>query len=343
MVVAKYPIKQSETCETMRILWRNCKNNIGPMSELKSRYTEAYCDERIAEIDAADALPDEAARAEVHEMLRKNLVTLGGGCTGFWKRLKSYINDIFKGEEERRIQYNAAGWGNYEAAAAHTWQAVHDLMQSGSNYIAANDTILKGENNDNMPAGFPQQFNAAWAAFKVKRKNFEDAENNDKEGAAAKVTAINNCYDLTTDMDADGQTVFAKDDVKKKLFSFEAQSKLVAESSPASFEVLVLVNGVPKPGVEISIENTDKELVTGSDGKALFTQMHKGPLTTLVECDGFVSKQVAETLEAGVRKRITVTLEPLFDGALKVGPETVENTVTTPEVPINETVNGSMQ
>lgn len=319
MVVTKYPIGQTESCETMRILWRNCKNNIVPMRALKSAYTPELCVQRIAAIDMADALPDDAARSMVHEAIRLEVVDLGWECTRFWKRLKSYINGIYSGEEARTIQYYGAGWAHFAGATAPNWQDVNDLMQSGINYITANEAALKGADGKNMPDAFPASFQLIWDSFKSKRQEFTDTLNETQVATSTKVNSINSCYIDAINMGSDGQTVFESDEEMRRLFSFEAMSAVVSPPGPASFEVTVEVNGIAKPGAEVSIEGTDKSGVTDAEGKVLFLQMHDGTMMCKIICDGYAQQLVTETLAAGVRKRITVTLQPLFDGILKVG------------------------
>ncbi|MEP7169138.1 MAG: hypothetical protein ABI855_07170 [Bacteroidota bacterium] len=321
MVVSLFPIGQAASCETMRVIWRNCKSNIGPMRDLKSVYTIELCTQRIAEIDLADALPDDAARAMVHKAIRLEVLEQIKNCTKSWKRLKLYINGVFVGEEARTVQYIGAGWNHYEGAAAQNLQDVNDLMQSGINYITANETALRGAEDKNMPESFPETFQLAWDLYKEKRQKFIDALNDSKVATAFKVTCINDCYIAAINMGTDGQEVFENDEEMRRLFSFEAMSAVVSPPGPASFEITVEVDGVAKRGAEVFIEGTDKSGVTDAEGKVLFLQMQDGNMTCKIICDGYAQQLVTETLEAGVRKRVTATLQPLFEGALKVGSE----------------------
>jgi hypothetical protein len=66
------------------------------------------------------------------------------------------------------------------------------------------------------------------------------------------------------------------------------------------------------------IEGTDKAEVTGPGGLVLFSQMRNGEVKCRIICDGYTEQLVTLVLAAGVRKNLTVTLQPLFEWALNV-------------------------
>jgi hypothetical protein len=323
MVVSKFPLSQPATCQTLRILWTNCKNYNGPIVAFKSKLTPAYCDAQILLIDQADALPDEATRASIHAQIHEELVDAGKGCTSKWQGLKIYVNGAYETREQRETQYNGAGWQHYELAANETWSSVEALMNAGNTYITNNLETLKGEDEDNMPDSFPDAFQAAFELFQSKWAAFTLSQQQGSLGAADKITKINKCYDEAILMNEVGQQVNAGNEEMQKLFSFEAVGALVERGGAASFEPTVMLNGVVKAGAEVHILNTDKRLVTGPDGKALFTQMREGDIQAEVICDGCADQTVSATITAGTRKRVTITLQPLFTGAMNVGSDPV--------------------
>ena len=318
----KYNLSQPATCQTLRLMWDACIANNGPIVAFKPLYTITYCEEQKVKVNEAAALPDEAARTLIHAQLHDELVVAGKGCTSKWQAAKIYINGAFKTKEERETQYRGAGWEHYETAANEHWPSVESLMNAGITYINNHLDILKGEDDDNMPASFPDEFTAAFTLFSEKWTAFGAAEQQATVGGDEKVAQINDCYDTAILMGEVGQYVFAENEAIKKQFVFETVGALVDHGSPASLEVTVMVDGAPKAGAEVHIVNTDKYGVTNEEGKALLTQVSHGNIECEVVCDGFNEKTVAATITAGTRKRITVTLEPLFTGDLTVGSET---------------------
>jgi hypothetical protein len=172
-----------------------------------------------------------------------------------------------------------------------------------------------------MPESFPEEVAQAFDLFKSKWTAFTLSQEQASVAGADKVNRINECYDTAILMGEVGQHVYAGNEGLKKQFSFEAVGTLVEPGGPASFEVTVMVDGAIKPGAEINILNTDKSMVTDAEGKALFLQMSEGEIQCEVICDGCADKTVAATITAGTRKRITVTLQPLFTGEFIVGSE----------------------
>src|ERR1700704_1417264 len=114
MVVSKIPLSQPASCQILRILWNNCKNNNVPVQGFKSLLTPEFCDGQILLVDQAAALPDDAARTMLHAQIHEALVAATKGCTTKWQALKIYINGVYKTKEERETQYNGASWADYE-------------------------------------------------------------------------------------------------------------------------------------------------------------------------------------------------------------------------------------
>jgi hypothetical protein len=78
----------------------------------RSIYTAQKGTDALAALEAAVALPDEAARKALHVVLRIDLVALGGQCRIIWDELDSMIRDSFP-DNQYETRRNEAGHGFY--------------------------------------------------------------------------------------------------------------------------------------------------------------------------------------------------------------------------------------
>lgn len=319
MIAPLFNCTQGLMYETTKMMWINCKARIIEMGEFKSFYTIAYCDERIAEIETAQAMKSEAARVLEHEMIRFELVALAENVRANWQALKQYIASVYKEKEVREANWRAAAWSSYDRASDNNWVSVQDLITGGSNYLAEYKEILAA--NGNMPDAFRAAFDAAGAAFNSKLNAYEVAQQTAAIETDSKNIANNNVYSLAIDMGQDGQFVFRKEESLRKQFSFEAVSERL-EPTGTSTVVVELKdaenNSVIKEFVVTNMETSRK--VDSVNGRAEMGQQaatdEKGRNYKIV-ADGYPEKIINVVLNAGVKKVEKVSLMPLISAAAK--------------------------
>ena len=255
MNTKKYPTAQSVLYETCRIILLNCKNQLADFTAFSAIYTLLFINAIVAGIDTAENMPGEEERALEHKKLRRALAVQAKSCRKSWGGLKRYITKAFE-EDAWEDNWNAAGWGDYEAAGNDDWDKVIAMMKAGSIYIAAHAAELTA-----MPPNYEADFNAAMEAIRLKFTAFTQAETNAKKATDAKVGANNDVYTQVIAVCEDGKHIYSDDEVNAELFSFEAMSKLVHRTGPAGLNGKAVYEIDGKPAVGVSVEEEMRDLV----------------------------------------------------------------------------------
>jgi hypothetical protein len=308
----KYPTSQAVFYLIAQIIIDNLRANMEKMSEFSSRYTDDFADNLQLSLDTAIALPNDAARTLEHETIRLAMVDMLPDTLKAWKRLKRYIAKAFGPDEDsQRAYWNAAGWAHYEGASNRNWPSVNALMEAGSQFLVTHSAALLA--NNNMPAGFPVQFNAQALAMATKQIDFTTAKQAAQVGTETKTIAENTTYDAIVTVCLDGQVEF-EGTITEQQFSFSAVEKLV--SPPTGFaslaiEALNKTTQTALSGVEALIVGTDKQTVTNTQGKGQMDGLTSATVQLKFMCDGFADLFMPYTIQPGVNARLTIELEPL--------------------------------
>lgn len=335
MIQPLFNCSQQLMYRTTKTMWINCKENIGAMGLFKTFYTEDYCDERIAEIEAAEAMKSEAARILEREMLRLELVELADVVRGNWQALKLYIAFVYKTKEAREYNWRSAGWSSYESAGEDNWTSVQTLISEGNKYITNHTATLTA--NSNMPSTFAATFAVAGAAFNSKLNDFTQADQQTETDTNTKNTANNEVYKQAIEMGQDGQFVMRRDESMRKRFSFEAVSEM-AEPKGTSTVVVELkdeeTNQVIEKFVLMNMETG--RTVDAVDGRAEMGLQAGGQGKHYkIVADGFAEKTITVNLNTGVKVVEHVTVMPLIGAAARA-----EIAVTASTTPTTEMVAG---
>lgn len=317
------------TCGTIA---ENLLNNLEPMAAFKARYTPEYVETFRTEIDQARALPGQEARTALHESVRIEMTDKARICLKKWQFLKRYIADAYP-QAMHKTMWNAAGWPDYEKAASQNWEHVSALMSAGYQFILSHQAELIA--NDNMPAGFPDQFLAASASFNVSYDLFKQRLQQAAAGTQAKTEANNAIYQKAISICEDGYQLFSNDPALQQQFSFNRLSEMVTPPGASSVIVTVTsaVNNEPLPMSTVTVRGV--EYTTNAQGRMEKHQLSAGPADITVEADGYLPFEETVTLNTGAAKHIRIQLAPLFTGALTPGPQP---TATITEEPAEQPV-----
>ncbi len=312
MINSEYNVSQPALYLICRILLDNYKNNIATFSARKARYTQEWYDEKLEQLQAAAAIPDEQARSLEHEMLRLQLVQLGETCCEMFQYSKSYIRTAFNTEEERTANYDACGQKNYTSASHQGWVALDALNRANLAYITANQQTLSMD-GENMPDTFITEVTSANNEWYAVYLLFNQARSSARTATENKITANNAIYRTIIDsICADGQLYFKNNEELKRQFSFEAVSEQVAPSGASTAVITVENEETGKPMLaEIMEENTERVITTENDGRGEMGNLSAGETKFKITADGFSDQTVTMSLKTGTTSRITVKMTPM--------------------------------
>ena len=340
MRTSNYSVKVQVLYPTMRAIWNSCTMCLPEMSAMRGIYDQDYVDASLSEIDAAEALPNEAARTALYEMKRVEMTELATMCCSKWRFLKLYIRNSFA-TDVQDIAYSSAGWGDYEGAAHENWASVVSMMVHGGNFIATNSTQLQN-GGLNMPTTFPDAFSAAATAFGKAWSAYQALRQEAEVLTAQKVDANNAIYAKTISMALDGQECFYNNDEIRKQFVWDSVTSLVAPGGPSGVIVEVTNAATGKPLLaEVTDINTDRTVKANADGIAEMNNLAAGDTTILITCDGFTQQAIDHTLKTSTTSRIKIALTPMVmegmsekspEGAVGNGQETNSNNGKVAEV-----------
>jgi len=95
MLSANYKCTQQQLYTIGRAAWQNCTDHLADFTALRAKYDAAFVTARLADIDAAEALPDEEQRKQTAQLQREQLRVLAETSRDFWQRLKLYIEEAY--------------------------------------------------------------------------------------------------------------------------------------------------------------------------------------------------------------------------------------------------------
>ncbi len=290
-----YSVAQSVLYQTCRIILNNCKNNLAAFTAFAAMYTVTFITDLLKAVDDAEKLPGEQARALEHETLQKEMIAIAKTCRNLWQGLKRYITKAYS-EEYWKMNWDAAGWQNYEQASNDNWDKVIAMMVEGSSYIATHKAALT-----QMPAGFEADFNAAKDSMQDKYSAFTQAETDASLGTDAKITANNDVYAQVIEVCQDGQYIYTDDDTMKELFSFEKMSQMVDPPGAAGLKGTVTEDGQPQAGLTVELENGNKTVITDAEGAFNFgNQLASGTDKLIIKNGDEILKEEDVIIPKGV-------------------------------------------
>lgn len=304
-----YSLSMSVLYQTIRILLMNCRNNIAAFIAFDSTYSDAMLDEMEAELVVAERMKSDQARTLEHENLRMDMLPLSEVCRDKWVQLKRFIKKTF-GPEKAAANWDAAGWEYYEESYS-SWDKLREMCSMASVYLEANNEVLVARG---MAADFTTLFNLDINKFNIKYDEFLVAQETAMQGTADKIAANNEIFDKLTEVCADGQVIFKRNEVKKSLFSMQAVSELVSPVGASGLKGIVTKDGKAQAGLIVELENGNKHVITAVDGDFDFgNQLGSGKNRLIIRNGDEILSEIDIDIPAGVTKRENVEL-PVSEG-----------------------------
>ena len=310
-IPAKYNCTQLELYSGSRMVIRAAIRNIASFTALKPKYDSAFFTAALAEIAAAEALPDEDYRTS--EVQAKRLVCQGRAteCLNTWQLLKGYIEDAkdFSGPMEK-VALNAAGAGKYAAASGFDWESVTGLMASGLLFITNNTLALTA--NNNMPATFADSFSTTADDIQLALSEFQDQEDLKREDTQKKLKANNDLYDKVIQLCKDGQRIFRNDEALRLQFVWEQVMYTVHGAGIAGLHGVVRdsVSNLVLPNALVLVDETGDSGLSDTDGIYRITGLPAGSYTVKCSATGYVASTVPFKVSQGTISELNFVLNP---------------------------------
>lgn len=309
-IKAKYNCTQTELYAICRLGWKMVKNKQVDVVVIYPDYTVLYIDGKIADIKAAEELPDFQSRDLAPESSHIILKQVADPAIQQWKLLERYIIRSFQTNPDLiKPNVEAAGKDYYEAATRDNpnWEDLQQMMLSGNTYITNNLAILTS-----MPATFPADYATAKANFDTKYDEFTLAEAEGPEKTSEKIEANNKIFDDLMLMLGDIGAVAPTAELQKE-FTFTYLKGIISSPGAAGLkgEITEEGTGTKLQGVLLRLSPRDRETSTDEIGVYVFGSIPAGKYVLEISLDGYETKIDNIVIQAGVTSTKNYVLKKL--------------------------------
>ncbi len=305
-----YNCSQQDLYAAAHLGWNNCLSQLSDFTKFKLKYDAKLITAKLAEIEAAQKLPDDQKRGSLSETNRIILTREANTCLENWQKLKRYIVDAYDAEMQKP-KLEAAGQKYYEKASAFNWDSVQSLLTSGNEFIKENLTDLTADKN--MPPTFKKTFLDDKTTFEQNHHLFLGSQGTASIGTDTKIKANNELHTKLMSMLLDGQAIYVNDETLRKQFVFDSILNIVSGVGVAGIKGTITnqTNGTPLSNVHIEILKTSKQATTDTDGKFQITQVAAAHYTIKISADGYQTKEIADyEVKVGTMGTLNIQLTP---------------------------------
>ena len=191
MVKPKYSCLQKDLYPISRLGVKKLINIIDLLEVFKPKYSVGFFTNFMTEINAAESLPDHAARIAKVKNLSVDIAEKRAAALNYNVKLESYIRDAFD-EEKYSTMFKAAGNEYWDKARGKDASSVLGLLSAMTEFTVSYKKELTA--NNNMPALFVDELKAVDADFRQTNSDLEDAEAFVSGSKDAKISTSNAVY-----------------------------------------------------------------------------------------------------------------------------------------------------
>lgn len=306
-----YHCAQQELYTIANIAWGSASQHMQSFTDFKPKYNPAYIAARLAEIDNAMLIPSEDERSARSAILRIELTDANRVCLNKFQQLKCYIQDAFP-DNMHDIEYMAAGQSHFRKATLRSWTSTEALLNIASRYIDQKLNLLSA--NQNMPVGFPAQFETDRAAFADLHMKFLDSEETATITAEEKIIMNNKIFNSLRQLFRDGQKIFRYEHAIRKQFIFTDLLYLDKGSGTAGLRGTITNahTGQPVPNATLTIVQTSESDITSEKGKYQVSPMAHGVYSIRVVAEGYEEHVIPEQeVLVGTISTLNIPLSPV--------------------------------
>lgn len=220
-----YNSSKQDLCIMARTAWHSCSTYRTAFAEFSQRYTQAYINNAIAQINQAEQA---LSKEKTAQLLYVQLVAQAKTACSLWQLLKRYIKKAFP-PAEQQIQLSAAGQHHYRNASRKNWGDCTQLLNNAKAYITNHQAQLLA--NNNMSPAFPLTFSTEVANYTNLLSQYHEAAGANPVSTQQKIVAVNTIQKQLMSMLLDGQRIFKKNPAVKKLFTFDQLRRTLTHHS----------------------------------------------------------------------------------------------------------------
>jgi hypothetical protein len=308
---SKIPCSAADFYNACRIGSPRIRGKFSALMAFKQRFAIEQLDTFDAAVEAADLLPDYAARRIFAEIAKLNAIAARQKVTNRFSKLVSYIDDCTEADK-RQLMYDAAGAGYLNDAKKNKWGSVTSLVSSELGFFDTYSAVLTA--NNNMPPKFEADARAECLAFKPLYSALTAAES-DVETKKDEKTAANNGLH-TTFMDFLTNTRLALEDddpTTAQQFTFTNfvnQAKAIKIASLVGKVTLDKEGTLVAKGVVVSLLGTTKAVETDAKGLYDFGSLPVGKYVVSFQKEGLLTQNFEKfAIKPGTTSRLNVVME----------------------------------
>ncbi|MBI1224109.1 MAG: hypothetical protein GC192_02630 [Bacteroidetes bacterium] len=288
--------------------WGYCLTLVSRFAAASGIYTTTYIADQVTKVNEADALPNNAQRMSSRIIAHFDLIYANVSVRKSWKMLKAYIT-IAYAQPLRNVKLMDAGYEYYRGVGADKWEDTATLITMAKAFMAANLTELTA--NDNMPATFPDDFDAITTTFTNERTVFMNQKESALEGTTLKDKSIREREEELSVMLLLAKSIFEDEPDNLKKFTFTDLLKEVRGTDAAGLKGLITDGATEMPLQGVLVSNGVDTVTSGSDGK-YFLEMPSGSYRISFNLTGYQEVILENRLvKVGMKGRYNAALQPV--------------------------------
>ena len=316
MVTPNYSCPQADLYNIGRDGWYSCGLRLAVFAALKSKYTDEFIAENLAEVNAADRLPDKTSRYAPTKNMRVDLIDTNNEVLNCFDLLTGYIDDAFRADKVKTMK-EAAGKKYVAKAKTLNWRSTTALLSSASPFLDEHKAVLLSDGF--MPPAFVARFAAAEKAFEDTYKAWNASDKASYQLTDDKITANNTIYTKLMAMLADAQKALKDDKQAAKQFTltFLLSQARGTKAAGISGKVTIGDTKTTLSGVKISILSRDESTVTDKNGRYNLSSIAAGFYTLQAEREGYETAVIQKyEVKVGRVGRLNIALQPVAVAAV---------------------------
>lgn len=310
MANSNYSCSQSELYTTCRNGWLYCQQYLSEFADYKGKYTPQFIAENFALINTVESMSDFDARTAPVKDLRKDLLDEKSMISVFYKHLKGYVIEAYKGDKTvLDAMYTEMGEAYYEKMNAKSWTDVSGLISAMVSFVKKYSVVLKEKGY--MPDSFLTRLEETQASFKAAHESWQTEFKAAPDATESKILANNDLKSRLMSMLADGQAVFSENKALAQKFVWTTILASVRGTKPTglSGQVLDKVTEAPLSMATITIETLNKSVTCDKNGRFQLLLPNANKQTIVVKAEGYQTLVIADRdIKAGVIGRLNVGL-----------------------------------